>query len=204
MWLSRYVCLCIQKKAIGGPLKIFLWQENATPGPHCMYHANIWPSMTSSLTIKREISNFYGPRLYSPKQIKWTKTQLTFLVWNYYSIVLVSRHRGLSLSFSCRHSWQVLHLDQRYYMYAYVSLEMFIIDSVEWLMVRYYGEGAPSGMDQTGVQIKTWQVLLFKLFFYHAASKTSQWHRRPQLWLWQVGIILGILDRFCIWISATI
>ena len=79
--------------------------------------------------------------------------------------------------FSCRHSWQVLHLDQRYYMYAYVSLEMFIIDSVEWLMVRYYGEGAPSGMDQTGVQIKTWQVLLFKLFFYHAASKTSQWHR---------------------------
>ena len=23
MWLSRYVCLCIQKKAIGGPLKIF-------------------------------------------------------------------------------------------------------------------------------------------------------------------------------------
>ena len=103
--MGRPLAICIHNKigewsvapniAIGGPLKIFLWQENATPGPHCMYHANIWPSMTSSLTIKREISNFHGPRLYSPKHIKWTKTQLTFLVWNYYSIVLVSRHRGL-------------------------------------------------------------------------------------------------------------
>ena len=134
--------------------------------------------------------------------MKSTANLLTFFV----AQLLIGRalpSPGRSV-FSCRHSWQVLHLDQRYYMYAYVSLEMFIIDSVEWLMVRYYGEGAPSGMDQTGVQIKTWQVLLFKLFFYHAASKTSQWHRRPQLWLWQVGIILGILDRFCIWISATI